>query len=262
MKITKMIRNKTSIAIAICCLGSLAATNVGQAGLSQLDIGYYTDYSFDVSVQGIVHNGAIASAFSATLTGGEALPNGHPNPFTTFCVDFDPTLYAGNGWWKSGNFNDVALTQDTGVPVRQGVAGLQYAEELYSTYVGGIPAGGWTSAQKQEGAALQLAIWEVLYELPGTGAFNVLSGTGFISNTANSITTRANQMLSILSFGSPNTSLNTTFWNATDASGTARYSQDLIGPFAPVPEPTTIVAGALLLLPFLASTIRRKIKVS
>ena len=54
--------------------------------------------------------------------------------------------------------------------------------------------------------------------------------------------------------------IGTTFWNAVNQNGTYRSSQDLIGPMAPVPEPTTIVAGALLLLPFLVSTIRRKVK--
>jgi hypothetical protein len=32
--------------------------------------------------------------------------------------------------------------------------------------------------------------------------------------------------------------------------------QSLVGPWAPIPEPTTVLAGALLLLPFAASTIR------
>jgi hypothetical protein len=203
-------------------------------------------------------NGVISSAFSADRVGGDLLPIPHPDPFTTFCLDIDTTL--ANGWWKSGSFSDVGLTSDSG-KLRQGVASLQYAAELYKNYAGTIPAGGWNTAQKAEGSALQLAIWEVLYEYGSAGGFNLGTGTGFkVTSGSSSIIARANVMLSSLNYGSPDVSLTTTFWNAvksgTDAS--SRSSQDLIGPIAPVPEPTTVIAGALLLLPFLASTVRLK----
>ncbi len=246
----------------------IAAVNVGQAALSKLDIGYYTGNTFNISAGNgsYVKNGVVASAFSAKLVQGDPLPDSHSNPFITFCLDLDQILNEPN-WWKSGSFTDVTLTSDTGL-LRQGTASLQYAAELYATYGGGnssgfsgviMPANGnWSTAsaaQRAEGSALQLAIWEVLYE---TGPFNVTAGTGFkVTSTANSITARANSMLNSVVYGSPDINLTTTFWNATDSTGTAqRGSQDLIGPITAVPEPSTVVAGALLLLPFLGSTLR------
>ncbi len=260
MKLTKA----TKLLLATATLTTAAFSS--PAALSYLDIGYYGGNTFNISAQGTTHNGTIASAFSATRTGGDPLPNGHPNPFITFCLSLNATL--SQGYWQSGSFSD-ALATDSGAPVRQGVASLQYAAQLYETYAGGnssgfsgviMPSGGWgsaTSAQKAEGSALQLAIWEVLYEYHSTGAFDVMSGSGFgITSSANPITTRANAMLGSLTWDSPDTSLSTTFWNAANLDGSSRGSQDLIGPLAPVPEPTTIIAGALLLLPFFASTLR------
>lgn len=251
---------KTVLAVAICCLGSLVATNVGWAALSQLNISYpsLSGYRFGMVVQATSKR-VYAVPFAAGRVGGDSLPTGHPDPFITFCMDIDFKL--ANGYWKSGSFSDVSLTSDSGA-LRQGIPSLQYAAELYATYAGGIMpvSGNWalaSTAQKNQGSALQLAIWEVLYEYPITGGFSLGTGTGFkVTSGDGSIISSANTMLASLTYGTPDPSLNTTFWNAAKADGSARSSQDLIGPFAPVPEPTTCVAGALLLLPFLASTVR------
>lgn len=249
MRVTKTTKLLLSTALTV------AASYTSQAALSQLNIGHYASsaYSFGLTVQGSSQT-SYAVAFSADRVGGDLLPTGHTDPFTTFCLDIDTTL--ANGWWKSGTFSDVALTSDSG-KVRQGLASLQYAAQLYATYAGTIPAGSWTTAQKEEGSALQLAIWEVLYEYSSAGEFDLDTGTGFLVTAGNSsIRTRADAMLDSLTWGSPDTSLNTTFWNAAYESGATRSSQDLIGPMTPIPEPTTCIAGALLLLPFLGSTVR------
>ncbi|MCW5553915.1 MAG: hypothetical protein KIS67_17390 [Verrucomicrobiae bacterium] len=249
MRVTKTTKLVLGAALAV------AASYTSQAALSQLSISHYagSGYSFGLTVQGTSQT-SYAVAFSASLQSGDPLPTGHSSPFTTFCLDIDTTL--ANGWWQSGSFSEVPLTSDTG-KVRQGVASLQYAAQLYQTFAGTIPAGGWTSAQKAEGSALQLAIWEVLYEYGTAGAFNLSSGPGFTVTSGDSaIRARAQDMLDSLTFGAPDTSLSTTFWNAANADGSARSSQDLIGPMTPIPEPTTCIAGALLLLPFLGSTLR------
>ena len=49
--------------------------------------------------------------------------------------------------------------------------------------------------------------------------------------------------------------LSAKFWNGSLDSAGAPFAanQDLIGPYVSTPEPTTMLLGALLLLPFLAS---------
>lgn len=239
-----------------------------QAGLSKLDIGYYSDYSTTVVAQGSTH-GTYATAFQASLAGGAALPASHSNPFVTFCLDINTTL--ASGWWQSGSFSDVPVTVDlndpsqpTGPATRNVNPGLHLAANLYAQYAGNVAAAfnlassPARTAARQEGAALQLAIWEVLYETGSTLKVDSGVGTGFYVSSGNStVIARANAMLNSLG-SNPNISIDTTFWNAVDANGHFRSSQDLIGPQAPVPEPGTLIAGGLLLLPFLASTLRRK----
>jgi hypothetical protein len=181
----------------------------------------------------------------------------------TFCLDLTEGLQS--GYWKSGAFSDVNLTGGDAPRIADG---LFRAASLYKQYSAGILniAGNgqdYTWQNKMQGAALQLAIWEVLYQpydsTKAHGGYDVTSGgySGFKVTSGNdAVLTLANSYL----WGQYNTAdynLTTTFWNAVTQNGAVRCSQDLIGPTAPVPEPTTILAGALLLLPFGASTIRK-----
>ena len=238
----------------------VAAQGTSQAGLSQFNIFYYGGYGENLTVQGVAHS-TLATAFAADWVGGAALPPNHSDPFVTFCLDINANI--ANGSWQSGGYADVSLTSQSSPAIRQ-AGSLYRVANLYATFAGGImPVGGnWslaTTAQKIEGGALQLAIWEVLYE-PVANGYNVLTTVGStglnVTSVNSAISTRANQMLAAAS--SQNLSLTSTFWNAVNADGSRRNSQDLVGPFAPVPESGTFIAGGLLLLPFLASTLRRK----
>jgi hypothetical protein len=268
----EMKNTKAKLAVAVCCLGSLAAVNDGRAGLSDLDISVYYDYRMDVVANGTTHN-TYATAFSANLVGGAALPSPHTDPFVTFCLDISANL--GNGWWTSGSFADTALTGNGGNRISDG---LYRAASLYAYYSPGIMSvvgngSGYSWTDKEKGAALQLAIWEVLYDGSGANDISLYDVTigganGFqvasayqINNSANAaVVSLANTMLHNSSANYVNSSLDATFWNAVDANGNPRSSQDLIGPMSgtskAVPEPTTILAGALLLLPFGVSTAR------
>jgi hypothetical protein len=277
-------RVRLKLAVAVGC--SLMAVNASRAALSYLNIGYYGDYGVTVYAQGYGH-GTYATAFSADWQSGtrnnsgvvgsgsgyvtsEPLPTGHSDPFVTFCLDINTIL--GNGWWQSANFSEVSnlgTAVDTVPPidpnnpttpaVRNVASGLNSAANLYSHYAGGILNANGNWANKAQGAALQLAIWEVLYETTkdslGNYVYNVNSGSGFyVSSGDAGIRNAANAMLN--TWGAPDYNIDTTFWNAVYNNGTQRSSQDLIGPMTPVPEPTTMIAGALLLLPFGASTLR------
>jgi hypothetical protein len=252
-----MKNQKAALAVAICCLGSLAETNLSRAALTQLDITYNTTYT------GFIHDSlgsenVYLTAFSATRVGGDPLPAGHTDPFTTFCLDVRYNLNE-PAYWQSQSFPNP----NNGPAPTWQIGGIYRAASLYGAYVGLASGANFSSAQgKIDGAALQLAIWEVLYETSGT--YNVLSGNanGFWVTGANSaITTQANAMLAG-SYNVVDSNITTTFWDAKlDRNGnTLTQNQDLIGPFTPVPEPGTYIAGALLLLPFLGSTIRRRVQ--
>jgi hypothetical protein len=254
------------LAIGMAAMAQLTS----HAALSQLNVTYYSGFVTTFTVQGGGPQTVWATAFLAEHISGDPLPDSHTDPFVTFCLDVNNRI--ASGWWQSGGFTPEPSQSS---PALREANSLFRAANLYQHYVGtpilpgGGPAGGWGSAtaqQKLEGAALQLAIWEVLYE-PSASGFDVDSGVGFdvgnvfvsgsLGYTRTDLINRANAMLG--AYSAADTSLLATFWNATDALGGDRASQDLIGPYlAPVPEPGTYVAGALLLLPLLVGAIRRK----
>ncbi len=196
--------------------------------------------------------GVYLTAFQATYNGGDALPFPTPNPFITFCIDILPDLQNNNngtysGSWTAGTFPLQGNQNGNTLPYVNG--GIQRAASLYNHYVGdasiGSGGGDGMYSGQQYGAALQLAIWSVLYG-------NSFSASGVDSQ----ITTLEGAILgSQYNFADPN--LTSTFWNATDPSN----NQDLIGPqmqTGSVPEPATYAAAtsACALLGLLG--IRRK----
>jgi hypothetical protein len=113
------------------------------------------------------------------------------------------------------------------------------------------------------GAALQLAIWEVLYEDTASHTYDVTGGTLKVydwnpSFETDHVAVIANAYLSGLP-GENMEIIKRTWWNGVELNRTSTSNQDLIGP-APVPEPATYVAGALLVLPFLTTLAFRRLK--
>lgn len=224
--------NKTAISMlsgAVLASMSLSAT----AGVSYFNIGYYTDAgnTATIKVQGATVS-TYATAFSvdwqATGPGGIAsapLPPNHGDPFVSFCLDAN--VYLGSGWFKSGGFSDVTLTSQSAPAVRQ-ADGLYRAANLYSHYASGILNANGTWANKTDGAALQLAIWEVLYEKGTTYSIDrdvnrTDANQFYVSSVSQAIRDRANYMLANNS--SAAYSIDTTFWNAvTDSTGNTSLS--------------------------------------
>lgn len=252
--------------LGACAAALLPCTS--QAGLSQFDVSSYNSYGMTVIANGVSHS-THATALVADRIGGDTLPAPTTDPFVTFCLDINEGL--ADGWWKSGAFSDVSLTGNGGTRLTDG---LFRAASLYRQYSSGILSvagngSGYTWQDTQKGAALQLAIWEVLYQpynasdSTGHGGYDVNSGGSYGFQVANGSKDSSNQAVRDLanqylwsSYNRVDPSLTTTFWNAVNANGTTRCSQDLIGPAAAVPEPTTMIAGALLLVPFGVSTLR------
>jgi hypothetical protein len=251
--ITPINRRLRSLSVAMMLTGGAICS--AQAALTQLDISYYTAYWGTIHASGLASPETVyLTAFQAKKIGGQDLPGGHPDPFITFCLDIRYNL-SEPAYWRSGTFpNPNAGT----APLWQ-TDGIYRAASLYRAFAGGVNFAG--TPGKKEGAALQLAIWEVLYE-PGS-SFSVSSGTGFYvtgPNTAaatDGVIGRANAMLSSAANKVDHNLINT-FWNAeSDKNGNPLpNNQDLIGPFIPVPEPATYAAAALLCLPLAVNGIR------
>ena len=238
------------------CLAALSAAGTcatSNAALCALDLQSYRDYGVLIQVHDLGFVATAATAFQATHVGGDPLPAGYPSTFTAFCLDVRYRL-AEPAYWQPGNFPPV----NEGTPPVWESGGIFRAASLYNAFAPSVDFG--TAAGRLQGAALQLAIWEVLYETAGNYSLTLNNGDGF-SLLLGSSTLRA---LAESMLASPanvvNTDLVSTFWDAK-LNGNGQVvdrNQDLIGPAILLPEPGTYVAGALLILPFLISTIRKK----
>jgi hypothetical protein len=201
-----------------------------------------------------------AGAFNVTIvnntTGGASFN------LLTFCTDID-VYWMANGQ-SSQAYKVMNFSTSTGVDPTwpAGTKAVQNAAWIYNTQF--LPNAG--TMNNYQAAAIQLAIWAALYDTEATGvnagkldSTTVTAGefqeSGFNSQTV----TDANNILSALQAvaGTSATSGYNEYWLApVNGSGqVAALSQGLIAPM-PVPEPTTLIAGALLMLPFGASTLR------
>jgi len=139
--------------------------------------------------------------------------------------------------------------------------GIQNAQYLWRLYGAGVMSGAYGN-KNDAGAGLALAMYAALYNstayaaAPSSGSFKVTTAssgatadmTSFLNGlaAAGAATVQANSALGYVFEGTnPN----------NDGTG-GPTGQELIINYSPVPEPTTMVAGALLLLPFGASTVR------
>ncbi len=179
----------------------------------------------------------------------------------TLCTDLLGDLHAGYAY----EMNTVNFSGQTGInptwgatPADAAIA-IQNASYLYDNLKTSLLVGG--TAQDQ--AALQLAVWAALYDSSSTTPVanwgTVLangSGARFtINGAASSDPGAVVEAINILNayLGGANSPIDYKGYllKPTDPS-----AQELLYCPTPVPEPTTVLAGMLLLLPFGASTIR------
>jgi len=102
--------------------------------------------------------------------------------------------------------------------------------------------------------ALQLAVWEALYDTGATvSSYGFGSGRFGAAANAAALTDGASAIAEALIWlGETRTTSYAGYLLLPDDG----YSQGVLGGVTPVPEPTTMIAGALLLVPFGASTLR------
>jgi hypothetical protein len=137
---------------------------------------------------------------------------------------------------------------------------IQNAAWIYKTYFlnqeASIVANAGTTADENIAAGIQLAIWKVLYDTTSSGGLdsggNIFTAGNFqASGFGGGITVAEGYISALLSARSDGTfATYTETWLGPNNGN----SQGLI--YSPVPEPSTLIAGAMLLLPFGASTLR------
>jgi hypothetical protein len=220
---------------------------------------------FNVTIDTTTYNGALAGGIKIHQTAGDT---GVPTDYVTVCTDIQGTLYLGNTYTYNkpvdfGNLNGVnprwgadnaGQTIQNADPTSANQA-IQNAAQLFYDHFSVLTGNSITDK-----AALQLAVWAALYNTDANGAI-VTTGKRFtFSGSDSTAVTEANLWLSQLTAVThdgailyPNPVTGQQYYGNTEPP------QELLmrsGDVTAVPEPTTVVAGALLLLPFGASALR------
>jgi hypothetical protein len=240
---------------------ALAVTLAATWGISQAQAAIETVTIGDGGLEtfGLTWDGISESA----LAGGIALNNvSGPIPtFTSVCTDIGATVYLGadydysqptvfngqngiNPKWGAGNQGAVNSSANS-------VAAINAAADIYYNHQSVLTSG--TTAEK---AALQLAVWAALYD--------TTAGSKVSSITASTqrfyVTSGDSVAISDAALWLSQVNVNATYAGylliPDPVTQHGLQSQEMLYNITPVPEPTTLVAGALLLLPFGASAVR------
>jgi len=242
---SKCLVQMLAFALAVeCCISAASASVTYQINNGGLE-------SFNVTIDGNSINGALAGGIQINKISGDA---SMPSSYVTVCTDIEGTLYLGQSYEYVTP--ETPFSGQSGVNPQwgDGTAGsaaqaIQNAAYLFSTY-GQLTSTGLGGTTEQK-AALQLAVWEALYNTTAGGG---VTGTRFtVSSGDATAIADASSLVSGLTgnYGLAGYLLYPTQLIGVNANG--EPPQELL---IAVPEPTTVVAGALLLLPFAASTFR------
>jgi hypothetical protein len=191
-------------------------------------------------------------------------PGGNPNisaPFYTTCLSPAGVLDWGTHTYDLESFatanpglNPNSWANPTGAPL----AGIQNANYLFNLLSGQITrggVGGQYGSLADQGAAMALAMYTALYNSSGYGSLNnngpfVITG-GLAGNVATDYDIDISDLLIATTIPLP-----TGYVLRPDPVAYGSGQDMILLGSTPVPEPATMVAGALLLLPFAASTLR------
>ena len=214
---------------------------------------------FNLTIDGNSINGALVGGIQINeISSSDA---SMPSSYVTVCTDIEGTLYLGQQY--TYNTPVTPFSGQSGVNPTWGdlsndgsaAKAIQNAAHLFYTY-GNLTSAG-ISGSTTYMAALQLAVWEALYDTTASGS---VTGSRFtVSGGDAAAIALATSWLSGLdgNYGLTGFLLYPDPLSGVNADG--EPPQELL--IGVVPESTTVIAGALLLLPFAASTfkiLRRK----
>jgi len=200
---------------------------------------------FSVSLDGTTESGILVGGIHVTSASG--VPG--YNDFTTVCDDLNGRIYLGSTY----AFDEVAFAGQSGLnpnwgnpidtPPSTAIAyqAINNAAYLLATFHP-TDATGW--------AALQLAVWKATYDTGPNGKIVWGNAARFVVNSDANSGAWA-EAVAWLNDLSRNTDYIGYLLKPELASG-----QELFIDVTPVPETTTLIAGALLLLPLGANTLR------
>ena len=239
-----------AVVLAVACSISAASASVTY----QINNGGLE--SFNVTIDGNSINGALAGGIQINKISGDT---SMPSSYVTVCTDIEGTLYLGQSY--EYNTPVTPFSGQSGVNPTWGTVNgatdgsaakaIQNAAYLFYTY-GQLTSAG-IGGNTDQMAALQLAVWEALYDTTASGS---VTGTRFTWSGGDA--TVLNDVSSWLSgldghYGLTGYLLYPNPLSGVNADG--EPPQELLIA-RPVPEAPTTIAGALLLLPFAASTFR------
>jgi hypothetical protein len=274
----KMKRNKmqmAAVASAVVC--SMAAANatvsyqIGNGGLG----------TFNGSIDGTeTFNNALAGGIKLTEQGTPA--SGLPTTYISVCTDLEGVLYLGQTYTYNaptsfgssvpstgmdptwGAVNSPSYLTHNAINTANAAQALQNAAYIFYNYgtAGGVLTGNTgLSGSVDQLEALQLAVWMALYD---TTADGTVSGTRFTFSGVNS--TVATDVANYIKGLTGTSTYNGDLFQPNPTSQYGHTPQELFynitggsaqgGDQPSVPEPSTIFAGAMVLIPLVASTVR------
>jgi hypothetical protein len=225
---------------------SMLVLSCANAALSKVHLDSYNN--FEVKVDFAAQSGDLAqlevaaTALNVRYQSGALLPANN-SPFIAFSLSV-PDRLSHSEYWDSASFGSGS--NEGGQPGAPwfNPDGIFRVASLYEHYAGDVSFADHHWTGKQEGAALQLAIWDVLY---GDGnTVNNPHSAFYISKGDPLLIAMANQILSA-SANWADPELKVSFWSSvgrTESEHGRFDAVDFIGPFTgAVPEPGTYAAG-------------------
>ena len=269
-KASKTTRAIRTLAVALAVAGYLSAASASV--VYQINSGGLE--SFNVAIDGNAINGALAGGIQINKVSGDA---SMPATYVTVCTDIKGTLYLGRSYTYDtpttpfngqtgvnptwGAVNTPAYLGSSSADAANAAQAIQNAAYLFYVFGQLTSTGlGGTTAEK---AALQLAVWEALYDTTTSGTvtgsrFAVSAGDAAAISLANTWISNLNSQSNVGNFGYTGYLLYPDPLSVPNNNN--EPPQELLIA-VPVPEAPTVLDGMLLLLPFAASTfkiLRRK----
>lgn len=267
--------NKSKKLVQVLAVGAAALLGAVEARATNYTIGGTVGVDLEggwsLSIDGTDESGYVGAI---KLTAG-------PVTINTVCTDIAGVVYLNSTYnytqktfaaaptsgiapfWGSVNTPGYLSTHANVVNTASATQGIQNAAYLFAQYGSYLTSG--TLSQK---AAVQIAVWAALYDSGNSQDWatdlSYSSGTtarfhaAAPSGDAAALTTAIGWLNSAL--GSDGTGAHTTYSGnvlySSDLNANGTKAQEMLYMPTPVPEPTTVLAGVMLLLPFGASAIR------